>query len=149
MDLNSPKSCNMADRIPSSTSAGDCPTSLAISKLVIPDKNASSIIRCCRGGIASSAARTSRRCSVMLIEEVALVLAVLFRNVSLLVVSCLQRRSMARRCAMSISQVSGRSFCLRTGRLCVVLLRRVQTRLLPLFECAPKYATRDRRGGRL
>ena len=97
MDLNSLKSCNIADRIPSSTAADDCPSSFAISKLDIPEKNASSIIRCCRGGIASSAARTSRRCSVMLIEEVDLVLCALFRNVSLFVVSCLQRRSMARR----------------------------------------------------
>ena len=112
MDLNSLKSCNIADRIPSSTAADDSPISFAISRLVIPEKNASSIIRCCTGGIAFSTARTSRRCSVMLTEEVDLVFAVLFRNVSLLVVSCLQRRSMARRCAMSISQVRGLSFCL-------------------------------------
>jgi hypothetical protein len=41
----------------------------------------------------------------MLIEEIDLVLSPLFRNVSLFVVSCLQRRSIARRCAISISQV--------------------------------------------
>ena len=120
MDLNSPKSCNIADRIPSSTAAGDCPISFAISKLVIPEKNASSIIRCCKGGIEFSAARTSRRCSVMLIEEMDLALFAVFLNVSLFVVSCLQRRSMARRCAISISHVSGLSFCLpKCAALCL------------------------------
>jgi len=45
---------------------------------------------------------------VMLIEEFDLVLSRLFRTVSLFVVSCVQRRSMARGCA--ISQVSGLSW---------------------------------------
>ena len=53
MDLNSLKSCNIANRIPPSTDTGDCPSSFAISRLVIPEKNASSIMRCCRGGMAS------------------------------------------------------------------------------------------------
>ena len=116
MDLNSPKSCNIAYRIPPSTATGDCPSSFAISRLVIPEKNASSIIRCWRGGIASNVARTSRRCSVMLIEEMGITVGLVFLlvlwNVCLLAVSSLQRRSIARRCAISINQVNGLSFCL-------------------------------------
>jgi len=69
MALNNPKSRNIEYWIPLSTAAGDCPSLFAISRLVIPEKNASSIMRCCRDGIASSVARTSRRCSVMLIEK--------------------------------------------------------------------------------
>src|SRR6185503_14136632 len=123
MDLNSPKSCNIECRSSASTTAGDCPTSFAISRLVIPEKNASSIIRCCSGGIAFSTAWTSRRCSVILIQEVDLVLPPLVRNFSRFVFRWLQRRSMARRCVISISQVSGLSFCWPNG----AALRRISS----------------------